>query len=829
MNLRKEVKCILVLFCLVFVVKPQTASSQEVFSSYIILNDQPLDNPAWVEYFEGDNEPKSLVHTSEIIDSMKEIFSGDVYEKIKSKLDSENRISFKSLNEIGIKTNMDLQSLNLGLTVDVKDKKLTEVFVSNQRKKKDIKDLKTPDPFSGFFNIRGTADFLGDNLTNNTYNYNISTTTSLEAVLNFKGLIFETQYIRNENELNSSVELRRSFTRFIYDDQERAVRYTLGDLVETSRGFQEINFGIGANFRKELTIKPNLFRSSFKRHKFFLETNSKVEIFINGRLAKKLYLNQGPVELSDFPFISGENDVRIQVTDVFGNIKNLNYADINDSRILPKGFSDYSFTLLFPRRSTDTLGVEFDDETYDYDDVNLNGYYSYGAFVDGVLGFDWQISNNRYLIGTEALYAQKEGIAKLNLAQSGNSDLDLDGFALRFEYENLLFKDGSISDFRLISGFEYKTRGFTRVSSIGENPTEYIATVSVGQNFQNSVRGSLGFSKEWGFDQGFNRNFLTSNFGWTFLKNFDFSANIRFNLDDTDDSTVLFSLNWYAPTNDQQSTTTYDPINETINSEFVSFPIKNRQNFRTYVGGEVNDTSERALFGLDYFNQRAEYRLAHSSAFLNTRGQTQSTQISFGTGFAFTNRGFSITRPIDDAFVLVGMPNRPKGYSVPIGRGVDSQRGEINRFGPASITNLAPYFTDRINLDIAQLPYGYILDKEVFSFHPSYRSGIYIRVGVGGEVSLNGSAVFAEDSSPAAYLTGNVYSVVDGKMGENIGQFFNGGDGSFSVEGLKKNDYILVFQSADVSYEPIFIKVDKAIGVQEIKDVIKLQEVEGGN
>ncbi len=826
LNSESERKYSVILFLILFlVIKPELGFTQEVFSSFIILNKQPLENPAWVEYFSGGQEGESLLHTAEIINSMKEIFSQEVYEKIKSKLDSENRITFRNLNAIGIDTNMDLNSLNLGLTVNIKDKKLTKVLISSRRKKEDIKDLKTLQNFSGFVNLRSSAEFLGNNFSSGSgYSYNTSTTTSLEGVLNVKGVVFETQYIHNENEADGTKQSRRAYTRFVHDNQRKAIRYTLGDIDETSRGFQEIGFGTGFNMRKELTIQPNLFRSSFKRHKFFLETDSRVEVFINGRLSKKLYLKQGPVELSDFPFVSGENDVRIQITDVFGNIKNLNYADLNDSRLLPVGFSDYSYTLMFPRRQDDVFKVGFDDSVYNYSDPSFNGYYHYGAFIDGVLGLDWQISKNRFLVGAEAIYGQKEGIARINVAQSGNQDLNLDGSAVRVEYENLLFKDSSLSDFRFNSGFEYRTKGFTTLSSDSESDTEFIASMSVGQNFKNSVRGSLGFAKEWGYTAAGDQDFITSNFGWTFFKNFDFSANIRFNLNDRDDSTVLFSLNWYAPSNDQQSTTTYDPINKVVNTEFVTFPIKNRQNFRTYVGGETNDLSKRALFGIDYFNQRAEYRLAHSSAFIDSSGQIQSTQLSFGTGIAFTSRGFALTRPVDDAFVLVAMPDRPKGHNVPIGKGIDSQRGEINRFGPASITNLAAYYTDNINLDISQLPYGYSLKKETYSFYPTYKSGIYIKVDVDGEVSINGVALY-ENQEPAAYLTGSVYLMnEDGSRGEVVGQFFNGGDGAFSIERLEKRKYIVVFEEDDTEYQEIVVEVNKSIGVQEIKEPVIIKK-----
>jgi len=138
------------------------------------------------------------------------------------------------------------------------------------------------------------------------------------------------------------------------------------------------------------------------------------------------------------------------------------------------------------------------------------------------------------------------------------------------------------------------------------------------------------------------------------------------------------------------------------------------------------------------------------------------------------------------------------------------------------VTNLAPYFLDRINLDIAELPYGYNLDKEVFSFYPSYRGGVHVKVGVSGEVSINGRAVFNDDT-PAAYVTGRVYVQEDeGARGELKGEFFTGSDGNFAVESLTQGNYILVFESEDKEYHDIIVRVDRSIGIYQIKEDLKL-------
>lgn len=805
------------LFCLILFCS-SVGAAQEIFNSYITVNSVVFDEPVWVEFYD-EKSKDNKVQIDPIIESLRSVLAKEFIDKILSSTDLEGKITFRALNDMGIKTSVDVNTLDLKLQVRKEDKKLTNVSVSGRQrtvKTTNSKVLK-PDFLSGYLNLRGTAEISGTSREDVVANdYKNSSSLSAEAVLNIGGVALESQYLYSDRDLVSNDRWNRLYSRIVIDDQKRSTRYTVGDLNHSSRGFQDLILGAGFGFEKEFSIQPSFFRSSFKKHKFYLDTDSIVEIFVNGNLVRRKTLPQGPVELSDFPFNSGENEVSLRITDRFGVIKNLRFSDISDTRLLSVGLTDFSFNILFPRKN-ETLSLDFEDD-YATDDVVFTGFYHVGAFENFVAGADLQYNKRRALLGLESVYGGSIGITKLNLAGSTDSEVDKNGLGVRLEYESLFFKKGALSNFRIFSSLEHKSQAFSDFL-LGQTNIKYRARFTVGQNFRNSIRASLGFNKDWFYNNN-HQAYITSNFGWTLYRNFDFSSNVRVNLDDGEDTTVLLSLNWNSRNTNQQSTSTYNPIDNVITTELTSLPIEGRQNFRTYVGGETNESAKRVTAGIDFFNQRIETRASHTASFAERGGTDNVTRANLGVGLAFVGTSVALTKPVENAFALVSVKGRPRGYSVPINRGFNSQRGEVNFFGPASLTNLAPYYEDKAVLDITNLPYGYSLDQESFRFMPSYKRGLRIRAHVDGETSVSGRALF-DNGSPAEYVTGILYDYSNGVKGEELQQIFTGANGFFSIERIKAGTYALSFETEDYNYKDIVISVDSVVGVYELsKDLV---------
>lgn len=802
---------------------PISLYAQEVFTSFIHINGEKFQDPVWVEY-NNVNQDESVIYIVPALKSLEGSLSPQFLEEIRKKVFEESKVKVKDLKEVGAEVEIDLSTLDIFVKVSYELKKITELRVLKTVADSESIEYLEPDVFSGYMNLRTTNRFSGEKASGATSPYYSQYhALSVDNVFNFKGFVLESQYVFYKDSKQDSHKRQRNYTRLVFDDQKNYVRYTFGDTENSIHGFQEQSFGFGLNILKEFSIEPNYFRSSFKKFKFFLDSPSKVEIFVNGKLLQTQNLPQGPVELSDFPFFTGENSVQVRVTDAFGAMRLVDFSDVNDSRILPIGMSDFNLTYLYPR--TDLFYEDVFSESYNFSDGGiLSGYYQKGIWEDMVLGVDLQYKDNFLLTGLEGIYGKEEGLFKTNLAYSKANELN--GTAARFEFENYLYTNGEVNGLRLVFSGEYRSEGFRSLSFF--NKRKYMVQASVGQNFMNNIRASFGVHREWLWDGVGDRTYLSSNFGWSFLKNFDFTSNIRVNINNSEDSVVLLSLNWYSPFNNQQFISVYDPVNKVANAEYLTYPFNGRQNFRTFISGDISDFSKRGTLGLDYFNQRLEGRLAHSSILKENDDFGQVSQLNFGTGLAFTLKSLSLTRPIDNSFALVSMKRKPAGYSIPIGRDSLNKRAEINFWGPAVLNNLAPYYGSSVNLNLNNLPYGYSVLKDNFKFKPTYKSGVSLNVEVKGEVTLYGYAKY-NNKNPASYITGNFYkhsSEEENQKRELISQFFTGAGGAFNIEQLKEGEYLLEFiDDEGEAFAPIIMKIEKQIGVVELEEPVILKRV----
>ena len=415
----------------------EVSHSQELFNSYITVNGVLFDEPVWVEFYNPE-AARNTVQIDPILEELKKVLSEEFIEKISKRINLEGKITFGALNEIGVGTKIDLNSLDLTLDVKKEDKKLTEFMVSGRGRRGFSGNEVSSSLVSGYFNFRGAGEVSGSNREDVLVNdYRNSSSLSVEGVLNFGGVVFESQYLYLDNANTLSERWGRLYSRIVFDDVKHSTRYTVGDLNHGIRGFQEVVLGAGLGINKEFSIKPALFRSSFKKYKFYLDTDSIVEILVNGNLVRKKTFPQGPVELSDFPFNSGENEVRIRITDQLGVVKELNFSDINDTRLLPVGMTDYSFNVLYPRKE-ERLSVGLED-SYMEGDPTFSGFFHIGAYKNLVLGTDLQYNEDRVLLGFESIYGSQKGVLRMNIAGSGDKETEKNGFGVMLEHESLFF------------------------------------------------------------------------------------------------------------------------------------------------------------------------------------------------------------------------------------------------------------------------------------------------------------------------------------------------------------------------------------------------------
>ncbi len=90
-------------------------------------------------------------------------------------------------------------------------------------------------------------------------------------------------------------------TRLIYDFPDQRVRLTAGDLNYPVIGFQNFVPMLGFSANRQDSLQPYRVTSPLGQSAFFLQSDSKVDIIINGHAVQSLQLSAGPAPDQQFP------------------------------------------------------------------------------------------------------------------------------------------------------------------------------------------------------------------------------------------------------------------------------------------------------------------------------------------------------------------------------------------------------------------------------------------------------------------------------------------------------------------------------------------------
>src|SRR5690606_27378589 len=151
-----------------------------------------------------------------------------------------------------------------------------------------------------------------------------------------------------ESELNfqpgaAGADYQRRGTRLVYDDRARLIRWSAGDLLTTSRGFQSAPeiAGLSASRRYSVLEPATIIRPRGSRS-FQLDRRSMVEVRMNGNLVRRIELEPGAYDLQDFPFTQGANDVELTITDDSGRTERVDFNIFLDQGQLAEGLSEFA-------------------------------------------------------------------------------------------------------------------------------------------------------------------------------------------------------------------------------------------------------------------------------------------------------------------------------------------------------------------------------------------------------------------------------------------------------------------------------------------------------
>ena len=252
-------------------------------------------------------------------------------------------------------------------------------------------------------------------------------------------------------------------------------------------------------------------------YELVITDRSVIELYDNNRLVQKLTLDAGIYNLRDLPLLYTSNDIKIVITDSYGQKREIHIPFLYSSLVLKENSVDYQFSI-----------------GRDEDGGNIfTGYWKRGIIKNLTLGWIFDSSN----IALQSAYLSKFG--KFGFEGDRRGD-----FAIDYGFTGPCF---SISVFKAFKD-------------------EEDLRIALGLNFNKYGNLSLGYHKN-------GNDFYILSYSLGFLKRFSFLLNGNKNLS-TDDYGLQFQLRWNFSVKNRHGTLSSSYIAaKSSNTETVGFSL----------------------------------------------------------------------------------------------------------------------------------------------------------------------------------------------------------------------------------------------------------------
>lgn len=347
----------------------------------------------------------------------------------------------------GVELRFDEIRIALVVTIPSESKKQRSL---RARREFDVSNriVTPPSAVSAYLNVFGAQDYVdSDRPSQNEGRQPFRMST--DGALNLNGWVLEASgdYIENDPR-----PWQRGDTRLVHDLPDEMIRTALGDLSYPVEGFQSFQPLLGLTVARNFDLQPYRVSEPTGRTSFFLNSPSRVDIYVNDRKVQTLQLDSGPFDITDFPLVNGSNDVRLVITDATGRVEVKTFDIVSDANLLAAGLHKFAYNVgvisTTANRKTD----------YDSDQPVLSAFHRYGLTDDLTLGGNLQAGETQWMAGVDATVGGAWGVLRADAAGSRLDSGD-GGFAWQAQYQ--IVDRGRIEDDGRFRG----TRNFTLLAN----------------------------------------------------------------------------------------------------------------------------------------------------------------------------------------------------------------------------------------------------------------------------------------------------------------------------------------------------------------------------
>jgi len=697
----------------------------------------------------------------------------------------------------GVPLLFDKRTLELTLSIATADRALRTIGLSDLDPAK-IGEFAAPEKFSAYVNIRGSLDYVHK---------------GGQTGLGDPFLLFDSAtrigkfVVESEGEYNGQrSSFRRTGSRVVYDDSDRLARWTAGDLLSESRGFQgAVDIaGIGIA-RSYALLDPQRNVAPRGGRTFSLERDATVEAIVNGRTVRTLRLQPGTYNVSDFPFAQGGNDVELVIVDDTGRRDVIAFTTFIERSQLAQGLSEYNLNIGVLTARTD--GLDYSN------DLAVSGFYRRGLSDNLTLGGNFQYANKAYLVGGEAVLGTDWGTIGGDVAYSYIPSTG-SGWAANFSIERVTQAANGGSS--LIATFETRSRRFGAVGQLtADNPYSFNATVS----FNRSLGRASFLGAQARYSKGRGAFADERSIRLSAGHRIDLSTNVVIDGEWSrgargDDKSVRVSLvrRFGARTSARAE---YDSRDDRVRLGMQSSGGYGVGAWSGVANVDVASDTYSVNASGNYVANRADIGLAHTAAYSQQSNSIvdQRTSLRVASSIAFAGGSFAVGRPISDSFAIMRPYKGGKRLSIEVEPSQGSYQARSGTFGPALYGQVGSYSPRTLTYDVPNATAGLDLGTGSIRMYAPYRSGYVVAVGSDYNVMAIGRLTLGGE--PLALKVGQAIEI--GGEQRRV-ELFTNRQGRFGISGLRPGRWrIEMNDSPPIIYELDIPETDS--GIVRIGDV----------
>lgn len=593
----------------------------------------------------------------------------------------------------------------------------------------------------------------------------------------------------------------RDETQLIYDDVDKLLRVTAGDLRYRADSFQSASQIAGVTVERFFGLQPQRLFRPIGRTQFDLERTSTVEVRLNGVVLQQLLLQPGRYDLRDFPLAQGSNNVELLIRDDTGRETLVGGRTFFDFDLLEPGVTDFSFS----------AGVRTgyaSNGTIDYSGKPAaSGFIRYGFSNVLTAGINLQGDEDGGTAGATLLLASPVGVLRFEGSGSSRSRFG-SGFAGAVGYFNTGYFGGRKWRWQINGNVEHFSRDFTtladRIPQPGNVPRQLIATSFDLAATVSSPDVNFTLTGNYNIGRGVRPNSYSLVAGATYNISNRLSATVLGRYSKTDfqrEKGVFLQLVWRFGS----SSTLRGAYDTSRHEAELTYQHSSARN----IGGLTYDVGLRRNTEFDTFSaignafytaNRGEISLQHN--YFDTADlqgpRLQATRAVVGTSLVFAGGKLAIGRPVQDGFAIIERHRTLAGKKLTIDPTEQGPRAQTDILGPAVVPDLQSYSRTSLYLDVEDLPPGYSLGTGQFSVKAPLYSGYRLEAGSSASMTVLANTVYDDSGEPVVLIGAELQSLDHPTDPPILG--FTNRSGRFAATGLKPGRYRMTLFT-----KPVFV------------------------